>query len=85
MENEPRNFFRSTDRNHNHSEPLMYDIEYYICHDFGHKARDCKSKEFIPQKQAENWTFSNSEYQTKIWKRKQGKQNEEAFKLSLQA
>ena len=52
--------FRPVDRNYNCFEPLIYDIECYTCHEFGHKARDCKrKKEFILQKQTKNWISTN--------------------------
>ena len=39
-------------RNYNRFEALDYDIECYICHNFGHIARNCGSKIKGPQDQS---------------------------------
>ena len=53
---EERNYSRRSqiglNRNYNRFEALDYDIECYRCHNFGHIARNCKSKITSPQDQS---------------------------------
>ena len=52
---EERNYIRRShmgpNRNYNRFEALDYDIECYRCHNFGHIARNCRSKITGPQDQ----------------------------------
>jgi hypothetical protein len=75
MNNKTRGFHGHVDRNYNPFSPLHYKVECYKCNNYGHIARDCRS----------NMTkFSRQEY-TKVWKRKQEKENKEECELAWYA
>ena len=82
---EERNYSRrsqiSPNKNYNRFEALDYDIECYRCHNFGHIARNCRSKITSPRDQFRE-NRQASVHQTN-WKGRQEASRTKGCKLSL--
>lgn len=57
--NDSIHFYRPNDSKHDNFGALDYDVGCYIYHNFVHKSRNYKSKEFIPQRGEEDWISTN--------------------------
>ena len=68
-------------RNYNTVDALNYDIESYRCHNFGHIARNCRSKLTGPQDQFKE-NKQSLEHQTN-WRGKKEVSKPEECRLSL--